>query len=182
MTPRSAVIGLGANLGRPLCALTRATELIAELAPIRAYSRVYLSAAVGRWQQPDFLNAAVRIESEIEPIALGRALLEVERRLGRRRRERWGPRAIDLDLLWVDGSWLDRVDLTLPHPRLTERAFALLPLCEVAPDACEPRSGRPYTCYTPGVRGQRLRAIRAPSPWSDGTCAVPSMDSRPRGW
>jgi 7,8-dihydro-6-hydroxymethylpterin-pyrophosphokinase len=89
---------------------------------------------------------------------------------------------LDLDLLWIAGLRLDRADLTLPHPRLAQRAFALLPLCDVAPEAREPRFGRPYTRFTRDVLGQRLRAIRAPAPWLDADCAVPSMDSSRRGW
>jgi 2-amino-4-hydroxy-6-hydroxymethyldihydropteridine diphosphokinase len=161
----TAVVGLGANLGRALETLTSAAELILQFAPIRAYSHVYQSAPVGRRHQPDFLNAAVRVESSIDPIALVRRLHEVERQLGRVRRERWGPRVLDLDLLWVEGVRLERSELTLPHPRLVQRAFALLPLCEVAPTARDPRFGRPYTCFTADVLGQRLRPIRAPRPW-----------------
>jgi 2-amino-4-hydroxy-6-hydroxymethyldihydropteridine diphosphokinase len=179
---RAGVIGLGANLGRALATLTQATEQIAEFAPIRAYSRVYQSAPVGRRQQPDFLNAAVRIETSIDPATLVALLHQIERRLGRVRRQRWGPRVLDLDLLWMAGVRLDRRDLTLPHPRLEQRAFALLPLSEVAPDAREPRFGRPYTCFTGDVQGQRLRPIRAPLPWLGPACAVPSMDSSRRGW
>jgi 2-amino-4-hydroxy-6-hydroxymethyldihydropteridine diphosphokinase len=162
---RTAVVGLGANLCRPLEALTEATRQIAEFAPIRAYSRVYQSAPVGPRHQPDFLNAAVRIETSLDPVALVAILLRIERRLGRVRRERWGPRVLDLDVLWMAGIRLGRKDVTVPHPLLEQRAFALLPLCEVAPEAHEPRFGRPYTSSTRDVLGQRLRPVRAPRPW-----------------
>jgi 2-amino-4-hydroxy-6-hydroxymethyldihydropteridine diphosphokinase len=162
---RAAVIGLGANLGQPLRSFTEAVARIERFAPIRAFSRVYQSAPVGHRKQPDFLNAAIRIETDIPARSLVEHLHGIERQFGRVRRERWGPRLLDLDLLWVEGERSHRRDLTLPHPRLERRAFALLPLCEVAPDAREPRFGRPYTCSTRDVLGQRLRPITAPPPW-----------------
>ncbi len=106
--------------------------------------------------QPDYLNAAVRIAapSDLEPVLA--VLLAIERRAGRVRRaeERWGSRTIDLDILWAEGVVLSSPTLTVPHPRLTERAFALCPLLEVAPFAVDPRTGLPFAPPPPdpGVR------------------------------
>lgn len=170
---------MGANLGHPLRALDLAAAQIGQLGEVVAHSSVYRNAALGRVRQPDFFNAAVCIRWAASPASLVAELLKVERQLGRRRRERWGPRTIDLDLLWIEGWQLDRRDATVPHPRLLQRAFALIPLCEVAPDAVEPRSGRPYASLRSGVLGQSLYRVAASHPWA---APLPSMDTRPAGW
>jgi 2-amino-4-hydroxy-6-hydroxymethyldihydropteridine diphosphokinase len=91
-----------------------------------------------------FLNAAIRLSTSLDPAGLLAALLGIEQKLGRVRRERWGPRTIDLDILWIEGTVVDSGDLTVPHPELRRRAFALRPLLEVAPQAADPRDGTPY--------------------------------------
>lgn len=99
-------------------------------------SRVYETAPVGGPEQGAFLNAAIAVEWEGEPLALLEALQEIERALGRTRAVRWGPRTIDLDVLWIEGGRTVRDErLVVPHPRLSERAFAARPLLDVAPDA-----------------------------------------------
>jgi 2-amino-4-hydroxy-6-hydroxymethyldihydropteridine diphosphokinase len=166
-------------LGQPLQALGRAASLIAELTEIVGHSSVYRSAAMGRVQQPDFFNAAVCVRWSASPARLIAELLGIERRMGRHRAERWGPRTLDLDLLWVEARSLEQRDARVPHPRLLERAFALVPLCEVAPDAREPRSGRPYASLGVSPRGQSLYRVAASHPWAG---ALRSMDTRPAGW
>jgi 2-amino-4-hydroxy-6-hydroxymethyldihydropteridine diphosphokinase len=94
--------------------------------------------------QPEYLNAAVLLAFDGAPLELLDALLAIEARLGRVRAERWGPRTIDLDLLWIDGVAVEDARLEVPHPRLRERAFALVPLLEVAPEARDPRTGVRY--------------------------------------
>ncbi len=84
--------------------------------------------------QPDFLNAAVLLDTSLDALDLLQRVLDIERDHGRERRERWGPRTLDLDLLWSDGSPIQSPGLTLPHPRVVERAFALAPLLDVFPD------------------------------------------------
>jgi 2-amino-4-hydroxy-6-hydroxymethyldihydropteridine diphosphokinase len=87
---------------------------------------------------------------------------------GRERRERWGPRTLDLDLLFVPGLvWADPA-LTLPHPELTRRAFALLPLIDVLPDASDPRTGARYAELLPGLLGQGLRRLETSATWCPG--------------
>jgi 2-amino-4-hydroxy-6-hydroxymethyldihydropteridine diphosphokinase len=137
------VVGLGANLGDRLATMRAAVSDLGRVAPVVARSRVYETAPVGP-AQPRFLNAAALLAWDGSPADLLRELLAIEARLGRTRTERWGPRTIDLDLLWAEGVSVEGPEITVPHPRLRERAFALLPLVEVAPDARDPRTGESY--------------------------------------
>jgi 2-amino-4-hydroxy-6-hydroxymethyldihydropteridine diphosphokinase len=132
-----AYVGLGANLGDRESTIRRAVALLGE-APgvdVVAVSTLRETEPWGPVEQPAYLNGAVELETELEPRALLGVLLDVERRLGRVRAERWGPRTIDLDLLLHGDTVLDEPGLTLPHPHLHERRFALEPLAELAPDA-----------------------------------------------
>jgi 2-amino-4-hydroxy-6-hydroxymethyldihydropteridine diphosphokinase len=139
-----AVVGLGANLGDRLATLRAAAGELGRASSVVARSRVYETEPVGP-AQPRFLNAAVLVDWRGSPEDLLRELLDVEARLGRvRGGERWSPRAIDLDLLWAEGVVAEGAHLTVPHPRLRERAFALVPLLDVAPDARDPRTGEAY--------------------------------------
>lgn len=128
------VIGLGGNLGSREAFLSAGLELLAATAgcELVASSHLYESAPVGP-PQPNYLNAAARIGSTLDPHALLARLLEIERMLGRERRERWGARTLDLDILWAQAS-VDSTGLQIPHPRLAQRWFALVPLLEVAPE------------------------------------------------
>ena len=126
-------VGLGANLGNPLAALQSAALGIAALPETRwvAASSVYRSAPVGPPGQPDYLNACLRIETHLAPLALLDRLQALEARAGRVRDRHWGPRTLDLDLLLHGESGLDTERLTLPHPRIQERNFVLQPLIDV---------------------------------------------------
>lgn len=118
-----------------------------------ARSRVYETAPVGGPPQPQFLNAAILVECTLGLPALLETLLRIEVSLGRVRGPgeiRFGPRTLDLDVLWAEGITFDDPRLTVPHPRLTGRAFALLPLLEVAPGAADPRTGEPYVVADAG--------------------------------
>ncbi|MCA9596934.1 MAG: 2-amino-4-hydroxy-6-hydroxymethyldihydropteridine diphosphokinase [Myxococcales bacterium] len=158
------VIGLGSNLGDRLARLRAGVQGCAENGTIVAVSTLFETDPVGGPKQGPYLNAALRLDSELSPETLLDALLAVERRQGRERRVRWGPRTLDLDLLWSPG--LQRsVAPSLPHPRLAERGFALIPLLEVAPDARDPGSGRPYAELLPGQPLEGLRRVPAPTPW-----------------
>jgi 2-amino-4-hydroxy-6-hydroxymethyldihydropteridine diphosphokinase len=141
------VIGLGSNVGDRLENLRAAMRAIAELGSLRAVSALYDTAPVGP-PQARFLNAAIRLSSATPPNPLLAELLAIEQSLGRERRERWGPRTIDLDILWVEGLMCADVGLTIPHPELRKRAFALLPLLDVAPAATDPRDGTEYARVT----------------------------------
>ena len=137
-----ALIALGANLGEPRAALAWATAELARLGTVTGVSRVYRTAPVGGpVGQPDYFNAAARVETPLTPHDLLAALLDIERRYGRERRERWGPRVLDLDLITYGNLTLHGADLTLPHPRAWDRAFVLAPLCDVAPAHPHPVTG-----------------------------------------
>jgi 2-amino-4-hydroxy-6-hydroxymethyldihydropteridine diphosphokinase len=116
---------------------------LARVARVERASHVYETAPVGPPQRR-FLNAAVLLAFEGTPDELLDALLSIERRLGRVRAEKWGPRTIDLDILWIEGAVITNDRLAVPHPRLRERAFALEPLLEVRPDARDPATGEVY--------------------------------------
>lgn len=141
-----AFLGLGSNLGDRLDALQRAVDLLGAESGIRvtASSRVWESDPVGGPRQPDYLNAVVAIDTDLAPHELLGAGGRVETSLGRKREIRWGPRTIDVDILLIDGMQIDEPDLTVPHPRLTERAFVVLPLLELEPDPVLP-DGRHVT-------------------------------------
>ncbi len=128
-----ARIGLGANLGDPVAACERACEALAELGIVRRRSSLYRTPAWGPVPGPEFGYAAALLETALGPHELLAALKALERRLGRVPRERWGAREIDLDILAYDELALREPDLELPHPRLLERAFALVPLAEIDP-------------------------------------------------
>jgi len=133
-----AYVGLGANLGDREATIRAA---VAALPGVSAVSTLRETDPVGFTDQPRFLNGVAALETELAPRELLDVLLEVERRLGRERRERWGPRTIDLDLLLYGGETLDEPGLTVPHPRLHERRFALEPLAELDPELVVPGRG-----------------------------------------
>ena len=130
-----AYVALGSNLGNPRQQLLDAMDALASLPDTRLRQRspLYRTPPWGVLEQPPFLNAAVELDTALSPHALLDALLAIEQGAGRVRAERNGPRTLDLDLLHVDGVQLDDPRLTLPHPRMAERAFVLLPLHDIAP-------------------------------------------------
>ena len=134
-----AYVGLGSNLGDREATIRAA---VAALPGVVAVSKLRETEPVGVTGQPAFLNGAARLETELSPRELLDALLEVERGLGRERRERWGPRTIDLDLLLYGGETVDEPGLTVPHPSLHERRFVLEPLAELDPELVVPGRGR----------------------------------------
>jgi len=133
MALRTAYIGLGSNIGEREKHLSDAVMLLHRHPGIivERCSSVYETAPVGFTEQPDFLNMAVAVRSGLEPEELLDALLGIERKLGRIRGARWGPRNIDLDLLVYGDLTMSGERLTLPHPRMHERAFVLVPLLEI---------------------------------------------------
>jgi len=128
-----ARIGLGANLGDAAATVRAASDALGELGAVRARSALYGSTPWGGVAQPDFVNAAALLETALAPLPLLRALQALERRFGRVPGVRYGPRALDLDLLAYDALSLATPELALPHPRLLERAFVLVPLAEIEP-------------------------------------------------
>lgn len=137
-------IGLGANLGERRETIDAALARLDEHPAIRvgAVSALIDTEPVGGPAgQPNYLNGAAAIETDLEPAALLAELKRIEHDLGRREGPRWGPREIDLDILLCGDLVLDACDLTIPHPRLRERRFVLAPLAEIAPDATDPVTG-----------------------------------------
>jgi len=128
-----AAVGLGANVGDCAATIGQAIEALGELGVLRARSRLYRTKAWGITAQPDFLNAAVLLETDLGPRELLAALQGIERKLGRSTTYRWAPRIIALDILTYGDLALDEPELTIPHPHLLERAFALAPLAEIDP-------------------------------------------------
>ncbi len=161
---RFYVVGLGANLGDRLATMKSAVLALQAQVAVRAVSDLYESAAIGP-PQPDFLNAAVLLEAALAPRQLLAQLLAIERSHGRERRERWGPRTLDLDLLYSPELSMDEPDLTLPHRELTRRAFALAPLLDVSPDARDPHSGVPYVDVRAALGAQGVRQLETSSSW-----------------
>jgi len=149
-----AWIGLGGNLGDAVATLHAALQDLDGLPQTRLVraSKFYRTPAWGVAEQPDFINAVALLETRLSPRDLLDALLDIERAFGRERHrsERWGPRVLDLDLLLYDSAVIDEPGLCVPHPHLHERAFALLPLVEITPDA-----------FIPGIgpAGEALRAL-----------------------
>ena len=134
-----AFVGVGANLGDREATIR---EALAALPDVVAVSELRETEPVGVVDQPAFLNGAIALETDLSPRELLDALLEIERGLGRERHERWGPRTIDLDLLLYGGELIDEPGLTVPHPRLHERRFALEPLLDLDPELSIPGRGR----------------------------------------
>jgi 2-amino-4-hydroxy-6-hydroxymethyldihydropteridine diphosphokinase len=135
VTPIRAYLGLGSNLGDRLVHLREAVALLGERAvhPVRS-SRVYETDPVGGPPQPRYLNAVLEVDTRLDPQELLAACLEVEKDLGRVRGERWGARVIDIDVLTYGDRRVEEPGLQIPHPRMHERAFVLIPLLELAAD------------------------------------------------
>jgi 2-amino-4-hydroxy-6-hydroxymethyldihydropteridine diphosphokinase len=144
MGMKIAHIALGGNVGEvQSCFIQARVELHAlPDTQVTASSLLYRTPAIGPAGQVDYLNAALEIETDLQPLTLLDALQNIENRHGRLRNEHWGPRTLDLDILTVDSLLLNTEDLQLPHPHLQNRQFVLRPLCDIAPNWQHPRSGK----------------------------------------
>jgi 2-amino-4-hydroxy-6-hydroxymethyldihydropteridine diphosphokinase len=158
------VIGLGANLGDRHATLSSAVRALAEVGSVLAVSALYETQAVGP-PQPDYLNAAVLLASGLLPHDVLGCLLTIERAHGRERRQRWGPRTLDLDLLYGPGLSLDDPTLTVPHPELPHRPFALAPLVDVLPDARDVHSGARYAELLAALGTTSIRRLGSTVAW-----------------
>jgi 2-amino-4-hydroxy-6-hydroxymethyldihydropteridine diphosphokinase len=138
----TAYLGLGSNLGDRAENLRRVVLLLGQTVVVEVASSLYETAPWGYLEQPPFLNAACRVRTDLPPRALLREIQAIETSLGRQRRERWGPRTADVDILFYGNLVLKENDLTIPHSLLHERAFVLVPLAEIAPALCHPVLGR----------------------------------------
>jgi 2-amino-4-hydroxy-6-hydroxymethyldihydropteridine diphosphokinase len=140
---RPAYAGIGSNLQSPRDRVLEAIERMSTLDATRIVlrSQLYLTRPMGPQDQPDFINAAVGLLTQLSARDLLAGLLGIERSMGRDRQERWGPRVIDLDLLWMIDSVIDEPGLTVPHPGVSTRNFVLYPLADIAPTIKIPRVG-----------------------------------------
>lgn len=158
--PVIAYVALGANLGDPAGQVERAIAELDSLPDCRvtARSRLYRSRAAGYADQPDFINAVARLDTRLPARTLLERLLEIEQRHGRVRTFRNSPRTLDLDILLYDGLSLDEPGLSLPHPRMHERIFVLLPLAEIAPGLDIPGRG-PVEALLAGLDHGGIQAL-----------------------
>jgi 2-amino-4-hydroxy-6-hydroxymethyldihydropteridine diphosphokinase len=157
---RAVHIGLGGNLGDPVATLREALRRIARLpgSELDGVSSAYESAPVGLTDQPPFVNAAARLLTDLALRDVLDGLLAVEQELGRVRGVRYGPRTCDLDILLAGDEIADEPGLTVPHPRLAERRFALEPLVELDPALSLP-DGRPLSTLLEAVQDQAVRRL-----------------------
>ncbi|AKS70058.1 2-amino-4-hydroxy-6-hydroxymethyldihydropteridine pyrophosphokinase [Staphylococcus schleiferi] len=137
-----AYLGLGSNIGDRENQLKEAIRLLRENEAIEiiAISPIYETKPVGYTEQPDFLNLCLHIKTELSAQALLKVALNTEAELHRVRKIRWGPRTIDIDILLYGDEVIEETDLIVPHPRMTERAFVMIPLNDIAANVIEPRS------------------------------------------
>ena len=140
---RPAYVGIGSNLNDPQA---RVHEAFGHLEALRSTgwvqrSRLYGTRPMGPQDQPDYVNAAAGLLTQLTARELLAALLGIEKSMGRNRQERWGPRVIDLDLIWMPGAIIDEPGLTLPHPGVSTRNFVLYPLADIAPSLAVPGHG-----------------------------------------
>ena len=136
-------IALGSNLGDSKQILNQALDLLSQISGIEviSHSSWYETVPVGP-PQPNYVNGCAILEAELLPEDILQILLKIEQQFGRIRQERWGPRILDLDILLYGDLILEMPNLTIPHPRMNERAFVLVPLAEIAADWIEPLSGQ----------------------------------------
>ncbi len=139
MQKQEAYLGLGSNLGNKKLNLEKAYDLIStEIGQIIGFSSFYITEPWVVSDQDEYLNCVVRVFTDFEPSFLLAQLHKIEDKIGRVRDEKWGSRIIDIDLLYYGKYVIDRDDLIIPHPELTERNFVLTPLAEIAPDYSHP--------------------------------------------
>jgi 2-amino-4-hydroxy-6-hydroxymethyldihydropteridine diphosphokinase len=165
-----AYIGLGANLGDRATTLREAARRLGALGLITAASSLYETEPVGFREQPAFLNAVIALKMALSPTELFGVLIAIERDLGRVRTFRNAPRTLDLDVLLMDDLVLETPGLTLPHPRMHERAFVLAPLAEIAPDVVHPVLGVSIADLLAALPVKDGVEVWAAPGWERGSC------------
>ena len=157
-------LALGSNVGDSHATIAQAIALLARgaVTDIRC-APLYTSKAVGYTDQPDFLNTALIGQTELPPLELLRALKQIEQRVGRIKRFRWGPREIDIDIIFYDDELLNTAELVIPHPRFAERSFVLQPLVDLDADLVDPLSGQTVAQLLKGLPPESLAALTSTS-------------------
>jgi dihydroneopterin aldolase/2-amino-4-hydroxy-6-hydroxymethyldihydropteridine diphosphokinase len=135
-------LSLGSNMGDRECNLEESIRQISEFAIIKKSSSIYETEPWGLKDQPKFLNQVVLVETKLAPKELLSHLKTIEQKMGRKKTVRYGPRLIDLDILFYDDLIMKTPDLIIPHPHITERAFVLVPLAEIAPNRFHPQPNK----------------------------------------
>ena len=164
-TGAGAYLGLGGNVGDPVASMAEALRRIDAYPDCRvtAVSRLYRTPPWGKTDQDWFFNAAAAVRTALAPEALLDLCLDIERAMKRVRAERWGPRTLDIDILAYDALGLSAPRLELPHPRMTERAFVLMPLADIAPDLTI--AGKPVTGWLESVGGEGIEVVGEGRDW-----------------
>jgi 2-amino-4-hydroxy-6-hydroxymethyldihydropteridine diphosphokinase len=162
---RPAYVALGSNLDGPEDRVREAVARLAAVPDLRVElcSRLYLTRPMGPQDQPDFVNAAAGVLTRLSARELLDTLLGIERMMGRNRQQRWGPRIIDLDLIWMIAETIDEPGLTLPHPGVSDRNFVLYPLGDIAPTLAIPGHGRVLELMS-RVSGDGISVIEPTTP------------------
>jgi len=142
MSATVVFLALGSNVGDSRANINQAVRLLSEKVTNITEAPVYTSKAVGYTDQPDFYNTAVRGDTELTPIELLKFVKDVEAKVGRVVRFRWGPREIDIDIIFYGDQMLDSEVLTIPHPRFAERDFVLKPICDIDQSFIDPLSNK----------------------------------------
>lgn len=158
---KRVLVGLGSNLGDRLANLRSAVDGMAAFMQVEAVSPVYETAPMYDTDQGAYLNMAVTGLTGLEPRPLLDALKALERRIGRVRSHRYGPRSIDLDIVFYDDRVVREPGLEIPHPRLSERAFVLAPAADIAPDWRHPRTGKSVVEYLEDLRSVQVISLYA---------------------
>jgi len=148
-------LGLGSNLGDRKTNLEKALQLLGERLTIRQVSSLYQTEPVGHKEQPMFFNAVCRAETDLGPLQLLSLIKGIETALGRVPSFADGPRSIDVDILLYGDLSMETADLTIPHPRMAERGFVLIPLLELTPELVHPVSGESVKDLAAAVQGQQ---------------------------
>lgn len=173
-----AALGLGGNLGDPERAMAGALQALDARPDTRvvAVSKLYRTPPWGNREQPDFYNCCALIETALEPEDLLAACLDLERAMKRVRNERWGPRTLDIDVLVYEGREGESAALTLPHPRMTERAFVMVPLADIAPELIV--SGRRTAEWAAGTDAAGIETAADDQRWWLETASGNRKDGR----
>ena len=145
-------LGLGSNVGERVSYILRALEELEKIGELGRISTVYESEPWGVTDQEPFLNCVLEFFTDLDPFTLLKSLKEIERRVGRRERFRWGPREIDIDILLYGNEVVNTPELRIPHPFIKERDFVLIPMLEIDPELRDPMSGEPYGNFRPKGR------------------------------
>ncbi len=150
--PVTVYLGLGSNMGNRQDNLDRALDFLSQRLRVAKISSIYDTEPIGNINQPRFLNLVCQVYTRLAPMELLALAKGIERKLGRTPGKSNAPRPIDIDILFYDDQVIETPELVIPHPRLTERAFVLVPLAEIAPDLVHPVSGKTIRELLQGIK------------------------------